>query len=283
MLAIARGLMAQAAHPAARRALARPRAGDDQRAVRRRWPSCATRASRSCSSTRWRRWRSPSPTAAMCWNRAASCARTAPRRCADDPALEAAYLGRARSGAVGTTHVVRSHPARCAHRRTAKRSAWSTSASRDGRIAAIAPASAGGAARGAARRPAGPRRASSRPTSISTSPASSTAAHRRAARCRRRSPRRRAAKRAFTEDDIYARAPPHAGEGDPAAAPRACAPMSRSIRASGCKGFHAIRRLKRDYAWAIDLEICVFPQEGLTQRSRHRGVAGRGLRARAPT
>jgi cytosine deaminase len=29
------------------------------------------------------------------------------------------------------------------------------------------------------------------------------------------------------------------------------------------RGFDAIRRLKRDYAWAIDIEICVFPQEGL--------------------
>ena len=31
----------------------------------------------------------------------------------------------------------------------------------------------------------------------------------------------------------------------------------------GLTSFDAIRRLKRDYAWAIDLEICVFPQEGL--------------------
>jgi cytosine deaminase len=31
----------------------------------------------------------------------------------------------------------------------------------------------------------------------------------------------------------------------------------------GLKGFQAIKRLKRDYAWAVDLEICVFPQEGL--------------------
>jgi cytosine deaminase len=31
----------------------------------------------------------------------------------------------------------------------------------------------------------------------------------------------------------------------------------------GLRSFDAIRRLKRDYAWAIDLEICVFPQEGL--------------------
>ncbi len=32
----------------------------------------------------------------------------------------------------------------------------------------------------------------------------------------------------------------------------------------GLRGFHALQRLKRDYAFAIDLEICVFPQEGLT-------------------
>ena len=31
----------------------------------------------------------------------------------------------------------------------------------------------------------------------------------------------------------------------------------------GLRSFRAICRLKRDYAWAIDLEICVFPQEGL--------------------
>src|SRR4051812_32653361 len=30
------------------------------------------------------------------------------------------------------------------------------------------------------------------------------------------------------------------------------------------RGFEAIKALKRDYAWAIDLSICVFPQEGLT-------------------
>jgi cytosine deaminase len=30
------------------------------------------------------------------------------------------------------------------------------------------------------------------------------------------------------------------------------------------RSFEAIKSLKRDYAWAIDLSICVFPQEGLT-------------------
>ncbi len=31
----------------------------------------------------------------------------------------------------------------------------------------------------------------------------------------------------------------------------------------GLTGFRAISQLKRDYAWAITLELCVFPQEGL--------------------
>ncbi|MER0239971.1 amidohydrolase family protein [Fulvimarina sp. MAC8] len=31
----------------------------------------------------------------------------------------------------------------------------------------------------------------------------------------------------------------------------------------GLTGFQAIRQLKRDYTWAIDIDICVFPQEGL--------------------
>lgn len=71
-----------------------------------------------------------------------------------------------------------------------------------------------------------------------------------------------AAKKAFTEEDVYARA-------------------SRTLRKSimhgtqrmrthvevdpriGLTSLHALRRLKQDYSWAIDLEICVFPQEGL--------------------
>lgn len=32
----------------------------------------------------------------------------------------------------------------------------------------------------------------------------------------------------------------------------------------GLRGFHAVKALKHDYAWAMDLQICVFPQEGLT-------------------
>jgi cytosine/creatinine deaminase len=70
------------------------------------------------------------------------------------------------------------------------------------------------------------------------------------------------AKRAFTEEDI---------------ADRARRTLERAIlngtmhmrthvevdpRVS-LKGFRAVRRLARDYAWAVDVEICVFPQEGL--------------------
>jgi cytosine/creatinine deaminase len=32
----------------------------------------------------------------------------------------------------------------------------------------------------------------------------------------------------------------------------------------GLRGFLAVERLARDYAWAVDLQLCVFPQDGLT-------------------
>ena len=34
------------------------------------------------------------------------------------------------------------------------------------------------------------------------------------------------------------------------------------------RSFGAIEALRRDYAWAIDIELCVFPQEGLTNNPR---------------
>jgi cytosine/creatinine deaminase len=34
------------------------------------------------------------------------------------------------------------------------------------------------------------------------------------------------------------------------------------------RSFEALETLRRDYAWAIDLELCVFPQEGLTNNPR---------------
>ncbi len=71
-----------------------------------------------------------------------------------------------------------------------------------------------------------------------------------------------AAKRAFTEEDIYARATRTLEK---------CLTHGTMLMRThveidpgiGLKGFHAIRQLARDYAWAIDIEICAFPQEGL--------------------
>ena len=72
-----------------------------------------------------------------------------------------------------------------------------------------------------------------------------------------------AAKVAFTEDDIYSRAR--------RSLERAIVQGTTHMRTHveidpriGLRGFDAIRRLKAEYAWAIDLEICAFPQEGLT-------------------
>jgi len=71
-----------------------------------------------------------------------------------------------------------------------------------------------------------------------------------------------AAKRAFTEEDIYARAT--------RTLEKCIAHGTMLMRTHveidpgiGLKGFHAIKQLARDYAWAIDIEICAFPQEGL--------------------
>ncbi len=71
-----------------------------------------------------------------------------------------------------------------------------------------------------------------------------------------------AAKAAFTEEDVYARAR--------RTLERAIVQGTTHMRTHveidpriGLRGFDAIRRLKADYAWAIDLELCVFPQEGL--------------------
>jgi cytosine deaminase len=72
-----------------------------------------------------------------------------------------------------------------------------------------------------------------------------------------------AMKRDFTVEDIYARGA--------RVLERAIVHGTTRMRTHveidpriGLRGFQAIRALKRDYAWAIELSICVFPQEGLT-------------------
>lgn len=72
----------------------------------------------------------------------------------------------------------------------------------------------------------------------------------------------RSAKADFTEPDVYQRG---AQVLDKAIA-QGTTHMRTHVEIDpqiGLIGFNAVRRLQADYAWAISLEICVFPQEGL--------------------
>ncbi|MDB5620262.1 amidohydrolase family protein [Tardiphaga sp.] len=71
-----------------------------------------------------------------------------------------------------------------------------------------------------------------------------------------------AAKRDFTEDDIYARGKRTLEKAIVQGTTRMRTHVEVDPRI-GLKGFNAVAKLKRDFGWAIDLELCVFPQEGL--------------------
>jgi len=71
-----------------------------------------------------------------------------------------------------------------------------------------------------------------------------------------------AAKRDFSEDDVYRRARRTLEKSILQGTMRMRTHVEVDPRI-GLKGFHAIQRLQKDYRWAIDIEICVFPQEGL--------------------
>src|SRR5882724_9453754 len=72
-----------------------------------------------------------------------------------------------------------------------------------------------------------------------------------------------AMKRDFTVEDVYARGARVIERAIVAGTTRMRTHVEIDPRI-GLRGFEAIKALKRDYAWAIDLSICVFPQEGLT-------------------
>ena len=71
-----------------------------------------------------------------------------------------------------------------------------------------------------------------------------------------------AAKAEFSEDDIYRRARRTLEKAILQGTMRMRTHVEVDPRI-GLKSFYAIRTLKQAYAWAIDVEICVFPQEGL--------------------
>lgn len=72
-----------------------------------------------------------------------------------------------------------------------------------------------------------------------------------------------AAKRGFTEEDVYARAGGVLEKAILQGTTRIRTHVEIDPRV-GLRSFAALKRLKHDYAWAVDLELCVFPQEGLT-------------------
>ncbi len=91
-----------------------------------------------------------------------------------------------------------------------------------------------------------------------------------------------AAKRSFTVEDVYARAEQ--------TLQRCIAHGTMHMRTHveldpgiGMIGFEAISELARDYAWALDVELCVFPQEGLTNNPGTEELLIDGLRRGART
>lgn len=71
-----------------------------------------------------------------------------------------------------------------------------------------------------------------------------------------------AAKRSFTEEDVYDRASRTLEKAILHGTTRMRTHVEVDPRI-GLTSFRALKRLKRDYAWAIDIELCAFPQEGL--------------------
>ena len=71
-----------------------------------------------------------------------------------------------------------------------------------------------------------------------------------------------AAKKKFTDEDVYARARSTLEKSLKHGTMRMRTHVEVDPRVN-LTSFRALQRLKKDYAWAIDLELCVFPQEGL--------------------
>lgn len=72
-----------------------------------------------------------------------------------------------------------------------------------------------------------------------------------------------AMKRDFTVEDVYARGAKVLERAIMHGTTRMRTHVEIDPRI-GLRSFEAVQALRRDYAWAIDLSLCVFPQEGLT-------------------
>ncbi len=89
-----------------------------------------------------------------------------------------------------------------------------------------------------------------------------------------------AAKRNFTVEDVYDRGK--------RTLERCIAQGTMRMRTHveldpgiGMIGFEAVEQLARDHAWAMDIELCVFPQEGLTNNPGTEELLIEGLRSGA--
>ena len=108
-------------------------------------------------------------------------------------------------------------------------------------------------------------------------------AHHRSLHARDRARRECRQARRRREADLHGRGRSRTRQGDAGrtasrTARRACAPMSRSIRGIGMRGFEGVQALVDEYKWAIDIELCVFPQEGLTNNPGTEELMVEGLK-----
>ncbi|KAA1180450.1 amidohydrolase family protein [Rhizobium tropici] len=88
------------------------------------------------------------------------------------------------------------------------------------------------------------------------------------------------AKAAFTVEDVHARAA--------RVVEKAIVNGTTAMRTfveidprAGYRSFEAIKQIKRAYAWAIDIQICAFAQEGLTNEAETEGMLDHALSDRA--
>ena len=80
-------------------------------------------------------------------------------------------------------------------------------------------------------------------------------------------PRVAAVKHTFTDEDVYQRAS-QTLEGCIKLGTTRMRTHVELDAGVELRSFEALEALRRDYAWAIDIELCVFPQEGLTNNPR---------------
>ena len=86
-----------------------------------------------------------------------------------------------------------------------------------------------------------------------------------------------AAKRSFTPEDVYARGRRtlERAIGWGTTRMRTHVEVDPGI---GLRGFEGVQQLARDHAWAMDIELCVFPQEGLLNNPGTDALLVEGLR-----